>query len=48
MDDFLIEVESTVLETLICSLYMGCHTVADELLFMSSSDGELQLMFNLA
>ena len=27
---------------------MGCPTVADDVLFMASSDYELQLMFNLA
>ena len=42
------ELEFRALGKFIGSLYMGCPTVADDLLFMSSSDGELQLMFSLA
>ena len=48
LNGFLMELESKALGKFICSLYMGCPTVADDLLFMSSSDGELQLMFSLA
>ncbi|MEW8545343.1 MAG: reverse transcriptase family protein, partial [Candidatus Thiodiazotropha sp.] len=48
LNDFLMELESRKLGKFIGSIYMGCPTVADDLLFMASSDGELQLMFSLA
>ena len=48
LNDFLMEWESRALGKFIGSLYMGCPTVADDLLFMSSSDGELQLTFSSA
>ena len=48
LNDFLLDLESRALGKYIGDLYMGCPTVADDLLFLSSSDTELQLMFSLA
>ena len=48
LNDFLLDLESRALGKYIGNLYMGCPTVADDLLFLSSSDTELQLMFSLA
>ena len=46
LNDFLLDLESRALGKYIGDLYMGCPTVADDLLFLSSSDTELQLMFS--
>ena len=48
LNDSLLELETRALGKFIGTLYMGCPTVADDVLFMASSDDELQLMFNLA
>lgn len=48
LNDFLLELESRALGKFIGDLYMGCPTIADGLLFLSSSDTEWQLMYNLA
>ena len=48
LNDSLLELETRALGKFIATLYMGCATVADDVLFMASSDDELQLMFNLA
>ena len=48
LNDLLFDLESRALGKYIGNLYMGCPTVADDLLLMSSSDTELQLMFSLA
>ena len=48
LNDSLLELETRALGKFIGTLYMGCPTVADDVLLMASSDGELQLMFNLA
>ena len=48
LNDCLLDLENRALGKFIGNLYMGCPTVADDVLFMASSDYELQLMFNLA
>ena len=48
LNDFLLELESRALRKFIGGLYMGCPTLADDLLFLTSSDTKLQLVFNLA
>ena len=48
LNHFLLDLESRALGKYIGDLYMGCPIVADDLLFLSSSDTELQLMFTLA
>ena len=48
LNDFLLNLESRALGKYIGNLYMGFPTVADDLLFLSSIDTELQLMFSLA
>ena len=48
LNDFLIELESRAVGKFISSLYLGCPTVADDLLCMPFSDCELQLMFRSA
>ena len=48
LNDFMLDLESRALGKYIGDLYMGCPTMADDLLFLSSSDTELQLMFSLA
>ena len=48
LNDLLLDLESSALGKYIGNLYMGCPTVADDLLLVSSSETELQLMFSLA
>ncbi|MCG8097222.1 MAG: reverse transcriptase family protein [Candidatus Thiodiazotropha endolucinida] len=47
-NDQLTELEETGLGKYIGPIYIGCPTVADDLLFISEDDVELQLMFNLS
>ena len=49
-NDLLIELESIArcLGKFIGPIYVGCPTVADDVLLISEDDVELQLMFNLS
>ena len=48
LNDSLLVLETRAFGKFIGTLYMGCPTRADDVLFIASSDGELQLLFNLA
>ena len=47
-NDLLTELESRCLGKFIGPLYVGCPTVADDVLLISENDAELQLMLNLS
>lgn len=47
-NDLLTELEAKCLGKFIGPIYVGCPTVADDVLFVSEDDVELQLMFNLS
>lgn len=47
-NDLLTELESRCLGKFIGPIYVGCPTVADDVLLISEDDVELQLMFNLS
>ena len=47
-NDLQLELEDRCLGKFIGPIYTGCPTVADDVLFLSEDDEELQLMFNLS